>query len=737
MWYTIPTNEEEQKRALKAFYPENKHGERESVADLLSAYTTLDNQQINGLKDELYEKLYKAYQDAGMAEGKTKDELFPSETRFPGNFRKAFESLWHMLSYQELYQTIEVAPLDADIEALLKVSDALEAKGMVQHSDMQTIFSDLLDLKDQYGDEYFAHRNKWPYNPVGVVEYILGNGAHAKGITEALSKGEIHAADYLQSRIKLLQMASENFVDSFAPLFSLYDPRTMDKQKDPSAGEIQTYLADLKAAKESLSAAQNAFSTKNVFARKVVENAEAQLAELEDFRKYEDSVHFEDCADAERSAFVKLAGAVQDNETLALNIELDNEFITYNILRDKNENSLRSLEYLVDEGLTPESEQAAEKLNAYREQFAALDVQLPAFKRFDEDVLKAYMAAEDKLVNTIVENNRDTFPYRFALEEAKNNIQEIQLSQETLKKKMKAADQQTPELLKEATKQQEALTIALQEQMQKRDEAQSGLDKVMPSCRKNLEDARNALKEIKNNGLDNLFPEAYKEQLEKEIRRKKQQNAPALQENLDKIRETCSDLRMAYRREGNLRELTDTFRAVSNSTERHWYGIVKKTPKVYADLKEAMENYLQNKNTENAERVYAECRNYLIKYMKADGKGLKHGSNLKNARHQSVVRMLEIMEDLKEFQPFLEREEPERVIEDAKQKAPEGWEVVKEKEDSRRYNKLNFSDLEKSLAKHSSKLKGNQNNVEDAQKAKAFSDLNKRIEKKAKQNRAK
>ncbi len=725
MWYSIPTTEEEQKQALKLIFGKND-AERETVADLLSAYTTLDNQQINGLKDELYDQLYKAYQDAGMTEGKTKDALFPAETRIPGNFKKAFETLWHTLSYQELYQTIEVAPLDADIEALLKVSDALEAKGMVTHSDMKTIFSDLLDLKDQYGDAYFARRNKWPYNPVDIVESMLGNGSHAREITEALSKGEIHAADYLQSRIKLLQMASENFVDSFAPLFSFYDPRTMDKQKDPSVGEIQTYLADLKAAKESLAAAQNEFSAQNVSARRGVENADAQLAELEDFRKYEESVRFEDCSDAERSAFGRLAGAVQDNQTLALNIELGNECVQYNILRDKNEDMLRSLEYLVNKGLTPESEQAAEKLNAYREQFNALDVQLPAFKHFDEDALKAYMAAEDKLVNTIVDNNRETFSYRFALEEANNNIQEIQLTQETLKKKMKAADQQTPERLKEAAKQQEALTIALREQMQKRDEAQSGLEKVMPSCRKNFEDARNALKDVKNNGLDHLFPEAYKEQLKTEIRQQKQQKMAALQENLDKIKETAQDLSMAYRREGNLRELADTFHAVSNSTERHWYGTVKKTPKVYTDLKEAMENYLQDKTAENAKRAYEECRNYLTSYMKEDGKGLKHGSNLENARHQSVVRMLEIMEDIKEFQPLLQKDLQ-------KEKAPDGWEVVHEKEDALKYKKLNFSDLEKSLAKHSSKVKNRQNQAEDAQKSKAFSDLNKRIEKKAKQ----
>lgn len=189
MWYSIPVNKEEQKQALKAFFGEDKYGYRETVADLLSAYQEFDNMQINGLKNELYDSLYKAYQDAGMAEEKTKDELFPPETRTAGNFRKAFEMLWHTLSYMDLYGTEEPAPMDEDIVALLKISDALEAQGVLSHNDMQMLFTDLLDMKGQYNDDYYASIKKGDYDPVELVEDRLGNEAHSAQLSEALRKG--------------------------------------------------------------------------------------------------------------------------------------------------------------------------------------------------------------------------------------------------------------------------------------------------------------------------------------------------------------------------------------------------------------------------------------------------------------------------------------------------------------------------------------------------------------------
>ena len=739
MWYSIPTNEEEKKKALKAFFGNNASDEKGLVEDLLSVYTEFDNQQINSLKGELYDKLYKAYQDAGMAEEKTMDELFPPETRFSGNFRKAFETLWHTLAYMELYGTAEPVPMDADIETLLKLSDDIEAQGLLSHNDMQMVYLDLLDMKDQYNDAYFASLKPGGYDPVVVMENTLGNEAQAKQLSEALRKGEFSAADYRNSRIQLLQQMTKNPKDSHATLFRFYDPRTLDLQNVPSDEEIRAYHAELKAAQESFAAAQSSFETKNKVALKVLQDIDVMQDEEEDFSNYQDNIDDKERGGKPRADFILQGEIEMRNEANRLQDECRGLSFEYLKLHNKTVDMLGGLEYLVRKGLTPEAAEAAEKLAAYRQTFEALEVELPEHKRFDQDVLNnVYRPAEDRILEAVRENNHEIVKPHFALAEARESILNIMDEQELLAEKMKSAEQ-TPESLKEAVKQQEALTKALQEQLDKQEKARKELEVILPNCRNRIDQARNELIEIRKHGLDNLFPEEYKAQVKAENLEKKQQNLAALQDNLDKINETYSDLRMAYDRERNLQDLADAFHAVSNSTERHWYGTVKKTPKVYQDLKAAMESYLQNKTEENAEKAYAECRNYLTHYMKADGRGLKHGSSLENARHQSVVRMLEIMEDVKEFQPFLEMEAPERVIEDAEKKAPEGWEVVKESADARRYTKLSFSDLEKSLAKHSSEVKGQQQERDAVanRKAKAFSDLNKRIAKKANQNRAK
>ena len=738
MWYSIPTNEVEQKKALKAFFGDDKYGERGPVEDLLSIYTEFDNQQIYGIRGEIYDKLYKAYQDAGMAEEKTMDELFPPETRTANHFRKAFETLWHTLAYMELYGTAEPVPMDADIEALLKVSDDIEAQGLVSHNDMSMIYSDLLDMKDRYNDAYYASIKDGNYDPVVVVENTLGNEAQARQLSEALHKGEFSAADYLNSRIQLLQQLTKNPKDTHETLFRFYDPRTLDLQNVPSVEKILAYDAELKAAKESFAAAQNGFEVKNQVALKVMQEIDLMQDEETAFTNYQDKVNIRERSDKSRREFMLHGEVVQRNAADRLEDECIPLSFEYNKLHNSTADRLGGLAYLVNKRLTPEAAEAAEKLAAYRQRFEAMEVKQPEHKRFDQDVLTAYRAAEDNILEVLHNNSSELLEPHMALAEAKESLVSIMDAQKQLAEKMKSA-QQTPESLKEAAEQQAALTKAMQEQLDKQEKARGELEVLLPRCRSRVEKACSELEEIREHGLDNLFPEEYKAQVKAENLEKKQQNLAAMQKNLDEINETYSDLRMAYSRERNLRELADTFRAVSNSTERHWYGTVKKTPQVYQDLKEAMENYLQNKTEENAEKAYAECRNYLTKYMKADGRGLKHGSSLENARHQSVVRMLEIMEDVKEFQPFLERKAPERVIEDAEKKAPEGWEVVKESADARRYTKLSFSDLEKSLAKHSSKVKGQQQarDAEENRKAKAFSDLNKRIAKKANQNRAK
>ena len=163
--------------------------------------------------------------------------------------------------------------------------------------------------------------------------------------------------------------------------------------------------------------------------------------------------------------------------------------------------------------------------------------------------------------------------------------------------------------------------------------------------------------------------------------------------------------------------------AVSNlPAKEHWYSSATTEPQVFTDVRVAVKDYLDNRDDqEKAKKAYDECRNYMQTYMKADKSGMKSGSKNENTRHQSVVRMLELMDQLPEFATFTEKEAP-------KEKNVSGWENL-EKDDVVKdtHTKLNFQELEHSLAKHSTSKKAKSQDPEKQKKA--FSDLNRRIEK--------
>ena len=171
-------------------------------------------------------------------------------------------------------------------------------------------------------------------------------------------------------------------------------------------------------------------------------------------------------------------------------------------------------------------------------------------------------------------------------------------------------------------------------------------------------------------------------------------------------------------------EMADILEAVSNlPAKEHWYKAATPEPQIFTDVRTAVKDYLDDHdNSEKAKKAYDECRNYMATYMKADKSGLKSGSKTTNTRHQSVVRMLELMDRLPEFAAYTEKEKPQAA------KDVDGWEnleledVVKDT-----YTKLNFHDLENSLAKHSTSKKAKSQDPEKQKKA--FSDLNRRIDK--------
>ena len=195
--------------------------------------------------------------------------------------------------------------------------------------------------------------------------------------------------------------------------------------------------------------------------------------------------------------------------------------------------------------------------------------------------------------------------------------------------------------------------------------------------------------------------------------------------------------------------IAEALDAASNLKEgRALLGLKKKTePQVFTNVRNAVTAYLNNhRNVELARAAYEECRNYISTYMKPDNSGLKSGSTADNTRHQSVVRMLELMDKIPEFAAFSEKEKAPQTISEgweqldynkesqAEQPVGAGWENV-DANTKHVYTKLPYKQLEASLAKHAKHTKPE--NSKNSAKKTAFSDLEHQINKKKQAKHAK
>lgn len=159
----------------------------------------------------------------------------------------------------------------------------------------------------------------------------------------------------------------------------------------------------------------------------------------------------------------------------------------------------------------------------------------------------------------------------------------------------------------------------------------------------------------------------------------------------------------------NRQKMKDVLEAAGDINKKGIFGR-KKNPKIFTDTMSAVGEYLNDTtNLQKAKTAYDACRKYVSSYMKSDQSGLKSGSTAGNTRRQTVVRMLELMDALPEFQNLVERSAGEK----------DDWVVMDRGE---KYTKLDFKKLEASLAKHSTKHKN--------QERSAFSDIDKLVSKK-------
>lgn len=341
----------------------------------------------------------------------------------------------------------------------------------------------------------------------------------------------------------------------------------------------------------------------------------------------------------------------------------------------------------------------------YQEVMQAFDMNLT---KFDQTVADG----QDKLKKRIAEAGKE-------LEALKKDQEEILKKQEALDKADFQGDRENAQKLLE--EQQKKVT----DRGQKLQEAFAADVHV---CVEQINQANRDL-EAANRKNEHVFDyEDRKAFLEKALK-KRSVNLNALEESRYEMMQYCKQSILRFNEPQNRAELETVFGGISDTElSRKWFR--KRDDTVFQNMKAAVTDYLQNGGEKKAAKAYEECRNYLAGWMEDYGK-VKDGSKTENIRNQGVVRMLELMEEMPDFQSSL------KIIDTRKHIHPDDvggdWDIVENKKDASRYKRINFQALEKSLAEHSTESKQAARHVGNNGNSKSFTDLDKRIaEKKAK-----
>ncbi len=355
---------------------------------------------------------------------------------------------------------------------------------------------------------------------------------------------------------------------------------------------------------------------------------------------------------------------------------------------------------------------APELPDLYQEVMQAFDTNLTKFDQTMTD-------GQDKLKKRIAEAGKE-------LEALKKDQEEILEKQEALDKADFQGDRESAQKLLE--EQQKKVT----------DRGQKLRDTFAADVHVCVEQINQANRDLDaaNRKNERVFGDAdqKKEFLEKALK-KRARNLVALDESRYEMMQYCKQSILRFNEPRNRAELETVFGGISDTKAGSTGFLVrkKKDDTAFQNMKAAVTDYLQNGGEKKAEKAYEECRNYLAGWMEDYGK-LKKGSKTENIRNQGVVRMLELMEEMPDFQSSL------KIVDTRKHIHPgepgEGWAIVEDKDEASRYKRINFEALEKSLAEHSAESKQAARHVGNNGNSKSFTDLNKRIEEKKAKARA-
>ena len=721
MWYTFPQDKEEQKQALDFFgeaFENDSYTEevRQNLEELMEVYA--------GARpfdpDAAYEKLYTIYSEMDMGDVDDKEEFLADKKNDLKGFQKDFLEAWKTMSYKAL--TYGSEPETNERDDFLKVFEELhESKRMSDQEIANTAFT-MDRLLTSVGDKRALE------DGIAELEESLGNRQNAGEIYLGVRDGAGRVMQYLRNRLQLFHQFATGDAEDIRAYMPFYD--TMDKIR---AGKAASEEA-VKKVDEAMHDDSLQDMRKRVADAFVPQGLDPTLDKIHEIdrtanRALTEALNIakervqEEAEQGERAKDSYFHYATQTFEEAAkkLPYQQKREQEEYNELLKQNQKLLQDIKKKIQDD--PDIADYEEKLTDELAKFEqALNAQLEnnPIPRLDEaaknDYAQKWTAYKDALKLGSAQLQQEKKQWRAAYDQLDQKERELEQAEKALEKQSKNADlltkEQLEKLLQDKAKLDQERKTLRENTLASYEQHQKSFDALLPTLLQNVKQTGEQLDALKKNSNVTF----NQEQLET-VSRNYQAGKESLKALNDQYGKYFGDVTKNYdgaiaamqRDEANRQKMRDIFEAAGDINKKGFFG-QRKNPKIFTDTMSAVGEYLNDKtNLQKAKQAYAACRTYVKSYMKSDQSGLKSGSTAGNTRRQTVVRMLELMDALPEFQNLVERSAGEK----------DDW-VVMEK--SEKYTKLDFKKLEASLAKHSTKQKH--------QERSAFSDIDKLVSKK-------
>lgn len=686
----------------------------EVLGKLIDSYNGInDNSSQEFNLEDNYLMLYKACGILGITAGKSKDELFPHQTK--DQFYRDFQKLWNSISiYQELAadedeelsenadlsdifnnysESYERYLLEAEAldylsgEVILKVSDDPNANE----------YKEALKKLNFYRSRHTANE---PFNEEELAKIQKQTSILGKHFDEQFSGDDIETPRDLDEYLKdyetmLHNLSLYDFHVSFRDFAKDYSVAEIDKGY-LTAHEIKTFDKMRERRKFNYSNSID-IQKQNADMYNSMSNDVKLNAQIQDANKNGLDILDQACESEKKK--------LQDDEELnSLKEEYKKEYASCRRKLERYQSVKGELgKRQIQKNEWGENNSYISEIADYKKVLDSLDelTNIFSFERERQNLRAAFKSEMDKSSRIISGDRTDLM--RYVSYERRDELDKLNTKQSELDKNPNEEEQEKLDHDKEEVEKE--FTRRLKESEILRDNYFGHMGDMASK-------------------YGNKISDSYKEELEtskklfREAMKKMKDASAAIDESYQN-----SDYGKRMNKQDNVKraeikeEISKVINALSAEKKTNLFGFKKANSKEYDDMLTAVQEYQSGRI--DAEVAHEACEKYLK--LSLDENGIKNmGSGLGKLRKQGCVRLMELLSETPMF------------IKDARgiekpMTAQERQEAIENPRNVKRRERINYDVLENSLGQKSDKLK-KKVTYETARKEKAFTNLNKKIE---------